>query len=473
MPLEIAFVAFVLIVGFYMLWNIGANDVANAIGTSVGSGSLSMKKAIFVAAIFEFLGAAFFGSHVSKTIQGGLIDSTDFITDPNTIILGMLSALLATSICLQGANLKGWPISTTHAIVGAIVGFGLVAGGLDAVNWGIIGAIASSWIISPLISAITAFFFFKIVQKYILFARHPILATKRLFPFFVFIVTFTFFTTILMGRFKGDNSYLYAFLISSFLGVLSFIGLRFWRPSSSDDFEEQSVHQQKLESLQEALKNLKLAQLFASEFESPEVQKLVDKTKMLTREVRKKSNIRSPLTHDFNVVEKLVSFLQILSACCVAFGHGANDVANAVGPVAAIFKILYTPESISSPTPIPFWLLVFGGFGIVIGLATFGWRVIETIGKKITELTPTRGFCAEFGAAATILVASKLGLPISTTHCLVGAVLGVGFARGLAALNLSMIKDIGFSWLITVPSSAFLSMGIFLIFHLIAQQFGL
>jgi phosphate/sulfate permease len=193
---------------------------------------------------------------------------------------------------------------------------------------------------------------------------------------------------------------------------------------------------------------------------------------MLTREVRKKTNIRSPLTHDYNVVEKLVSFLQVLSACCVAFGHGANDVANAVGPVAAIFKILYSPDTLSQASPIPFWLLVFGGIGIVIGLATFGWRVIETIGKKITELTPTRGFCAEFGAAATILIASKIGMPISTTHCLVGAVLGVGFARGLAALNLSMIRDIGFSWLITVPSSALLSMLIFLLFDFIGSQFG-
>ncbi len=472
MPLEIAFVAFVLIVGFYMLWNIGANDVANAIGTSVGSGSLTMKKAIFVAAVFEFLGASFFGSHVSKTIQGGLIDSTDFITNPYTIVIGMLSALLATSICLQGANLKGWPISTTHAIVGAIVGFGVIAGGMDAVNWGIIGTIASSWIISPVASAITAFLFFKIVQRYILFAKYPVLAAKRLFPIFVFIVTFTFFTTIFSDRFEGEHSYFYAFSISFFLGLIAFIAIKYWRPSPLDDQEEISVHQQKLDSLQEALKNLKLAQLFASEYESSEFQRLVDKTKMLTREVRKKTNIRSPLTHDYNVVEKLVSFLQVLSACCVAFGHGANDVANAVGPVAAIFKILYSPDTLSQASPIPFWLLVFGGIGIVIGLATFGWRVIETIGKKITELTPTRGFCAEFGAAATILIASKIGMPISTTHCLVGAVLGVGFARGLAALNLSMIRDIGFSWLITVPSSALLSMLIFLIFDFIGSQFG-
>lgn len=472
MNLEIAFVALVLIIGFYMLWNIGANDVANAIGTSVGSGSLSMKKAIVVAALFEFLGASFFGGHVSKTIQSGLIDSTDFITDPNTIIIGMISALLATSICLQGANLKGWPISTTHAIVGAIVGFGVVAGGMDAVNWGVIGSVASSWVISPVISAITAFCFFKIVQRFILFARYPVLATKRLFPFFVFIVAFTFFTTILMGRFSGESSHIWAFSISAAIGLMAYVFIQFWRPSSSDEHEEISVHQQKLDSLQEALKNLKLAQLFASQYENDEFQKLVDKTKTLTREVRKKTNIRSPLTHDYNVVEKLVSYLQILSACCVAFGHGANDVANAVGPIAAVFKILFDPQNLTKATNIPLWLLVFGGVGIVVGLATFGWRVIETIGKKITELTPTRGFCAEFGAAATILVASKLGLPISTTHCLVGAVLGVGFARGLAALNLTMIKDIGLSWLVTVPSSAALSMGIFFIVDLVAKQFG-
>jgi PiT family inorganic phosphate transporter len=471
MPLEIAFIALVLLICFYMLWNIGANDVANAIGTSVGSGSLSMKKAIFIAAVFEFCGAAFFGSHVSKTIQSGIIDTTDFIQDPNVIIIGMMSALLATSLCLQGANIKGWPISTTHSIVGSIIGFGIIAAGVGAVQWGVILTVLSSWFISPVISAILAFLFFKVVQKYILFSSHPILMTKRIFPFFLFVVIFTFSTTFFSGRMGGTTPYLYG-LGCAILGLIAgYIFMRFYKPKALLDAEEDSLHQQKLLSLQEALKNLKVAKLFASELESEEYQRLLDHTKQLTRDVRKKSNIRPHLTHGYDVVEKLISYLQIFSACGVAFGHGANDVANAIGPVAAIFSIYANPSNDLSQTQVPLWLLVFGGFGIVIGLATYGWKVIETIGKKITELTPSRGFCAEFGAAATILVASKIGLPISTTHCLVGAVLGVGFARGLAALNLNMIKGIAFSWLVTVPSSAIICMGIYLVFDFIARQF--
>jgi len=472
MSLEFAFFALVLVIGFYMLWNIGANDVANAIGTSVGSGALTIRKAICIAAVFEFLGASFFGGHVSQTIQSDLINAADFIKDPNTIILGMLAALLATSICLQGANIKGWPISTTHAIVGGIIGFAVVAGGMDAVHWGIVASIASSWIISPVLSAIVAFIFFKIVQKYILFARYPILSTKRLFPFIVFAVTATFFSSILSGRFQGEYPYLVALLIASIFGIAAFIFIRFWRPPLQEGVEESSLNQQKLDNLQEALKNLKLAKLFASEYESESFQKLLDKTKALTREVRKKTNIRSPLTNEYNVVEKIVSYLQILSACCIAFAHGANDVANAVGPIAAIFKIAQDPKHFASATSTPTWLLFFGGFGIVVGLATFGWRVIDTIGRKITELTPTRGFCAEFGAATTILMATKLGLPISTTHCLVGAVLGVGFARGLAALNLSIIRSIAFSWLVTVPSSAVFSIGLFLFLQFVSKHLG-
>lgn len=461
----------VFVVGFYMLWNIGANDAANAIGTSVGSGAISFRNAIWIAVVFEFLGAVLLGGKVSHTIQGTILESEEFIKEPFTVILGMLSSLLATSFCLQLATLRGWPISTTHAIIGSIVGFGVLSEGIGAIDWRMMGSIASSWVISPILSAIIAGSLFKCIQKTILFSKDPFAATKKIFPYLSFFITFTFTLSLAFSKESEPSLYLAAFVFSIIVAILAHIILRKIERHYFHSTPSSCPETHQLESLAQAIRNLKLAKLFSSSGESLEIDRLLKEAKALTREVQKKANARRPLSPDFNLVEKLIGFLQLFTAAFVSFAHGANDVANAVGPIAAIIARLH-PSSLAEPAPsVPFGILLFGGVGIVIGLATYGWKVIETIGRKITELTPTRGFCAEFGAAFTILIASKLGLPISTTHCLVGAVLGVGMVRGLTSINLGIIKEIVFSWIITLPASALLSISSFWVLSFFFRSF--
>jgi len=465
MGLALVLKALVLILGFYMAWNIGANDVANAMGTSVGSKALSLKKAVFVAAILEFSGAFFVGSSVSETIQKGIIDPAIFQADPMIFVLGMMGSLLATGILLQFASYFGLPISTTHAIVGAVLGFGAMIGGLHAIHWSEIGWIVSSWILSPVLSGIVAYLIFLLIQKKILFALNPVEATRRLAPFFVFMC----FNVICLslcyhGLAQADLDFplSYAFSISCAISLaaalLSYTLIRN-RPAASSLLES-GFHPAQAVSLEKALHHMQRVHLSnRSDSHSTRISRILDEVRALSDDVKKEAPFQDSTTQ-YHSVEKTFVFLQILSACLVAFAHGANDVANAIGPVAAVLGILKTNE-IAPHSAIPAWLLAVGGAGIVIGLATWGWRVIETIGSKITELTPTRGFAAEFGAAATILFASKLGLPISTTHALVGAVFGVGMARGLRALNLQTLKEIVVSWIVTIPLCAILSIAMF------------
>ncbi len=401
-----------LLLGFYMAWNIGANDVANAIGTSVGSKALTLKRAVFLAAIFEFAGALLIGSNVSETIQHGIIDPSFFSAQPIVFVLGMMSALLATGVLLQIASYFGLPISTTHSIVGAVLGFGLVAGDSSAIHWTQLGGIAMSWLLSPLLSAFIASLIFFVIEKKILLHRHPITAAKNFTPVFTFLCCYVVSFSL---PYQGVAE---SFKIPSWLLPFSFA----------------------------------LLGGFSSAFL---------KAKILPRPALASEGLGMSSQHSpHSEVEKMFVSLQILSACLVAFAHGTNDVSNAIGPVAAIFGILKA-HTIFSFGKTPFWLLAFGGMGIVLGLATWGWRVIETVGKKITELTPSRGFAAEFGAATTILLASKFGMPISTTHALVGAVFGVGMMRGILSVNLKTLRNIFFSWMITIPLCAILSILIF------------
>ncbi len=399
-----------LLLGFYMAWNIGANDVANAMGTSVGSKALTLRKAVLLAAVLEFSGAFFVGSEVSETIQHGIVNPEIFAHNPTIFVLGMMGALLATGIMLHVASYFGLPISTTHAIVGAVIGFGAVVGGIDAVHWGEVSQIATSWIISPVLSGLVSFGLFNLVQKRVLFARDPLLATQRLAPLFVagcFVVAALSFCYNGLAPLRLDLGAGGAISIAATAGLLGF-GASF----------------------------------------------------VLLRRIPVTATGINPEKALYLSAENIFVYLQILTACLVAFAHGANDVANAIGPVAAVISALST-HSVQSHAAIPSWLLALGGAGIVLGLATWGWRVIETVGERITELTPTRGFCAEFGTAATVLLASKLGLPISTTHALVGAIFGVGMARGLQALNLQMVKEIVLSWVVTIPLCAATSIGAF------------
>lgn len=461
----------VLVVGFYMAWNIGANDVSNAMGTSVGSGALTMRRAVILAAILEFSGAYFVGSNVSETMQRGLIDTSLFANDSITLVLGMCGALLGTGIWLQIASYFGWPVSTTHAIVGAILGFGLIIGGVDAVKWEETISIAISWVVSPALSALISYLIFSVLQKKILFAMNPTEATKKLLPLLVFIVFTTFTLSFLFNGLQNLNlelSFLSTLGIAGCVGLISAAVAQFLvkRMPTTEVAAPPAYSPQSIISLEKAIKHLQRVRVSVTDPVHTEVSHILTEVKALTRDLRKETHF-ADRPSEYRSVEKMFVYLQILSACFVAFAHGANDVANAIGPVAAVLDILRN-GGISEISLVPSWLLAFGGFGIVLGLATWGWRVIETIGKKITELTPTRGFCAEFGAATTILVASKMGLPISTTHCLVGAVLGVGMARGMRALNLGMLREIVLSWIITIPASAFVSI---LLFYLLRWIF--
>ena len=460
MPHEVLFITLALVLGVYMAWNIGANDVANAMGTSVGSGALTMKKAILIAAVLEFCGAFFVGSHVSETIENGIIDPTFFANDPSTLILGMLSSLLAAGVWLQIASFCGWPVSTTHSIVGALVGFGLVVGGPTAIYWDNILSIGLSWIISPICGGVMSYFVFQFLKKKIFFSLDPLGAAKKVTPSLVFCV---FFILALITLFKGiatiqkltiPEAMLISFVMAFVAAFISHFLLKRLKsghsPEMSENIQDLQVHM----DLARSLKYLEKAGKNARGLMQDELAIASEPIKELFLTTRKPYIALQG--SQYATVERIFVSLQIITACCMAFAHGANDVANAIGPLSAVISIAQSGiESLKAQTPA--WLLALGGLSIVIGLATWGWRVIETIGKKITELTPSRGFAAEFGAAATILLASKLGLPVSTTHTLVGSVLGVGMARGFGSLNLGMVREIVLSWIITVPVGALLA----------------
>jgi PiT family inorganic phosphate transporter len=469
MGIETIILIVALVLGFYMAWNIGANDVANAMGTSVGSGALTMKRAIVIAAIFEFSGALLVGSHVSETIERGIVNPEIFATQPMTLVYGMLASLLAAGVWLQIASYYGWPVSTTHSIIGAVVGFGLILGGAEAIYWGNFSNIILSWILSPLIGGCISFMMFTLLRKKIFYTADPVQSAKKLAPIFVFLV---FMILSLITLFQGlsnlhlDLSFLESMAIALPIGVISALItkklLNRIQVEPKPERAQQIRDLQAYTSLKKTIKHLQRVAFNSQGDFQQEISQMLRRAETLSRTLK---DVHVQIDgSEYAAVERIFVYLQILSACCMAFAHGANDVANAIGPLAAIISILKT-GTIPLYSEVPAWILALGGIGIVIGLATWGWRVIETIGKKITELTPTRGFAAEFGAATTILVASRLGLPVSTTHTLVGSVLGVGLARGIDALNLHTIRDIVLSWVITVPVGAILSIIFYYLFR--------
>lgn len=402
--------------GFFMAWGVGANDVANAMGTSVGSKALTIKQAILIAMVFEFAGAYLAGGEVTSTIRKGIVDAEVFKDSPDLLVFGMLSALLAAGTWLMIASFMGWPVSTTHSIVGAIVGFAAVGVSTDAVNWTKVSAIVASWVVSPVIAGTISFAIFRSVQHLILIQDDPFAKAKQYAPMYMFTVGFLMaMVTILKGLkhvFKDigismtfGESIVWAMMFGIFLAIVG------------------SYLLSKVERNEE----LEASNRFAN-------------------------------------VERVFAVLMIFTACSMAFAHGSNDVANAVGPLAAVVNVVSSGGDIAAKSVMPTWILLLGGAGIVFGLATYGYKVMGTIGRKITELTPSRGFAAELGAAATVVFASGTGLPISTTHTLVGAVLGVGLARGIGALNLRMIGAIFLSWVVTLPAGAGLAILFFFFF---------
>lgn len=404
-PIEI-WIAGVL--ALYMAWAIGANDVANAMGTSVGSGALTVGGAILVAAIFEFAGAFLAGGHVTDTVRKGMLDMA--LVDREQLIYGMLASLAAAGTLLIGATRFGLPISTTHSIVGAIVGFGAVGIGFEAVIWSKVGQIILSWLTSPILAGVSAYIIFQITRSKILDKKDPIAQVRKLGPAFFF---FVFFIIGLVTMFKGLKPLkLDLDLTEALIGsvILGFVGA-----------------------------GLGIV--------------LIRRVRLGAKDPR----------HRFSQVERIFVVLQILTACAIAFAHGSNDVANSIGPLAAVAYAVQELD-LGGQAPVKPWMLAIGGIGIVIGLATWGHRVMETVGKRITELTPSRGFSAQLAAATTIVVASRLGIPISTTHTLVGAVLGVGLARGISALDLRVVGKIIVSWVATLPIAAGLSIFFYFFF---------
>jgi phosphate/sulfate permease len=423
----------------------------------------------------------------------------------------MLASLLSAAVWLMVATYMGLPVSTTHSIVGAVLGFGLVVfwGNWHLIRWSTVGTIVSSWVVSPLLSGTLSFFVFTIVQRLVLYKRDMVGAAKRVVPFLVFavfevicLVTFWKGLKHLKLNLSDGQAVLLATVVSAVLAVLSvFLVRRLNVPQpdgSTEGGAQNPIIGDELSQIKQNLRRVvgrefdrakqRLSRISPvahgpvetqlNELEAKLAQardQMSDRLRELESEVDAiQSQVAGPEqetdrgwgTPEMRVTEKIFAYLQIISACAVAFAHGANDVANAVGPLSGVIHVLNSEELVSKAQLDQGWLLLIlalGGVGIVVGLATWGWRVIETIGKKITELTPTRGFSAEFGAAVTILVASKMGLPISTTHTLVGAVLGVGFARGIGALNLRVIRDIVTSWLVTLPVGAGLAIVFFFI----------
>lgn len=394
MYVETSIILLSVLAGAYMAWNIGANDVANSMASSVGARAITLRQALFVATILTFLGATLVGSHVAQTIRKGIIDS-QVIGDPRIIMLGLLSALLSASLWVCLATYQNLPVSTTHSIVGAMIGFGLVSGGASAVNWSQVIYIVISWLLSPVLSAACSFLIFRFIDRTVLSKMDTVHGALKTTPILIAaticIMTLSLFLDTPLSHKLGwgtAQSFLACLVVGA---IVYFVGV-FW-----------------------------LRKLFAQ--------------------------------YETKVAEDIFRYLQVMTSCYVAFGNGANDVANAMGPLAGIYFI-YTTGSVAEASPVPVWMLAFGGFMICVGICTWGYRVIETVGSKITELTSIRGFVVEFSAATLILIASMLGLPVSTTHAAVGAYVGVGLARGLQALDVGVLWKIMMYWIITVPVAA-------------------
>jgi len=387
------------LVGFGMAFAIGANDVANSMATAVGAKAITPKQAVLIASILEFLGAILFGAHVTKTIAKGIVD-LNMISDPNNILIGAFSALIASTIWILIATFWGMPVSTTHSIVGGMIGFGLAAGGLQIVNWMTLLKIVITWITSPLIGGAMAYVIFKFISFSILHRKHPAKAAKYVAPILLGVAFYTIAVLFVVKTMKKD------ILLGNYAGII--IGFI----------------------------------VFLISF-------------LYLRKAKVGDN-------EYDIVEKIFKKAQVVTSCYVSFSHGANDVANAVGPLALMYIIL-TTGSVKGAIEIPKYILALGGIGISFGVAILGYKVMKTVGQDITELNNTRGFSIDFSTATTVLIASTLGMPISTTHTVVGAVSGVGFARGIEVVNVGILKNIIISWFVTVPFAAGVSALLYII----------
>ena len=402
---EILYLVLAGLFGLFMAFGIGANDVANAMGTSVGAGALTVRQAVIIAAVFEFSGAVLAGGEVTATIRKGIIDVGLLSGNPDLLVYGMLASLLAAGTWLLVASYFGWPVSTTHSIVGAIVGFAVAGIGIEAVKWGTVGSIVLSWVISPVLAGAIALALFASVRHLILDTDDPFRNAKRYVPVYIFLVGFIIALVTLLKWFKHVGL---PISIGASYGLAALFGL-----------------------LTTGIGALMVGRI--------QLDPAADRE------------------FHFANVEKVFAVLMMITACSMAFAHGSNDVANAIGPVAAIVGVIQSGGDVAQESALPIWIILIGAIGIVAGLAMFGQKVMATVGSGITALTPSHGFAATLAAAGTVVLASGTGLPVSTTHTLVGAVLGVGLARGIAAINLKMVRTIFISWIVTLPAGAFLA----------------
>ena len=401
-----------ILFGFFMAWGVGANDVANAMGTSVGARAITLKQAVIIAMVFEFAGAYLAGGEVTSTIRSGIVDPELLSDDPDLLVYGMMSALLAAGIWLLIATTFGWPVSTTHSIVGAIVGFAAVGISVDAINWSKIARIASSWVVSPILAGSISFMLYMSVRRFVFDTSDPFAAARRAVPVYIFLVGFIISMVTMVKGLKHvglDLTFQQAIFMS--LGVASTMGV---------------------------IGIIALSRI---------------------------KRVVKSASHDIVNIERMFGVLMLFTACAMAFAHGSNDVANAIGPLAAVNSIITSGGNVLQSARMPSWILLLGGGGIVAGLALYGYRVMRTIGTHITDLTPSSGFAAELAAASTVVLASGYSLPVSTTHTLVGGVLGVGLAKGLEALNLRVVGTIFVSWLVTLPAGAILAIIFFYMFR--------
>lgn len=410
-----AYLVLAIVFGLFMAWGVGANDVANAMATSVGAKAVTIKQAVVIAAVFEFAGAVLAGGQVTATIRKGIVDVSTISHTPEILIYGMLASLLAAGIWLAIASSYGLPVSTTHSIIGSLVGFAVVGISVDAVQWQKIGSIVASWILSPVLAGTLAYLLFRSVQYYVLNTRTPLENAKRYVPIYIFLAGFMVSLITLLKGLKHvgldlDTSWCY--LIATVVGlILMVLGKFVIRRIKFDPTADRDFH--------------------------------------------------------FANVEKIFAVLMMVTACAMAFAHGSNDVANAVGPLAAVVGIVTNGGEIVEQSGLSIWILVVGGAGIVVGLLTWGRKVIETVGTGITELTPSRGFAAELAASTTVVLSSATGIPVSTTHTLVGAVLGVGLARGITSIDLGVVRTIFLSWVVTLPAGGILAILFFYLFKFI------
>jgi inorganic phosphate transporter, PiT family len=389
--------------GFLMAFSLGANDVANSMAPAVGSRAITVRQAVIIAGSLTFVGAVFLGANVTATITRGIINPEQ-ITDPKIMLLGMFASLLAAALWVLLASLTSLPVSSTHSIVGSILGFSLVAGGPNVVNWWVLSGVVISWFVSPLFAGGIAYLIFSHIRRYIFYQQHYLQQARAWAPRWVAL------TAVIVG---------YSFLYKTPVG-----------------------------------KELELSRLDASLVTAVFSFVCWAVSRHFIRKVTRN------MEQNVEEVEGIFRRLQIMTASYVALSHGANDVANAIGPVAAIY-IIARQQALIETAEIPIFMLILGGVGLSLGIAVLGHKVMATVGNKITTLTHTRGFAVNFSTATTVLIASNLGMPVSTTHSCVGAVTGVGLARGFSAVNFGVLLRIMGYWVLTVPIAAFTCIVIF------------